>query len=175
MIDPFDLGGASGPVVPIPQPAPIPIPTSAPDPVVAPTQSRWQTIRTWVEGPLLVAIVVLLAFNLYRTYRPSPQPTPPPVADGVELGRTFVPKLAAALADGFEASDRFLSQGKSFQEANDILKQTFHDSREKAFNEHAGAAITAIVPEGTELKDESQRAAIRKLESDFARGLRGGR
>jgi hypothetical protein len=107
--------------------------------------------------------------------RPSPGPTPAPIADGVTLGRTFAPKLAAALADGFEASDRFLSQGKTFKEANDILKQTFYDSRQKAYADHAGAAVTAIVPDGTEIKDDAQRAAIRKFEADFAKGLRGGK
>jgi hypothetical protein len=148
----------------------------APRPVVVPVKPRaaspsWWQIATWVA---MLAFMAGFGWQYYKN-RPTPGPTPTPVVDAVTLGKTFAPKLAAALADGFEASDRFLSQGKSFKEANDILKQTFYDSRQKAFNDHAGAAITAIVPEGAEIKDDAQREAIRKLERDFAKGLRGGK
>lgn len=166
---------------PIPQPAPRPA-TPQPSPVpVAPVvvqpkapkgSPSWWTIAPWVG--MTVMLVGILGYEAWKGRMPGPTP-PTPVADGVTLGKTFIPKLAAALADGFEASDRFLSQGKTFKEANDILKQTFYDSRQKAYADHAGAAVTAIMPDGTEIKDDAQRAAIRKFEADFAKGLRGGK
>jgi hypothetical protein len=90
----------------------------------------------------------------------------------VALGRSYAPRLAAALADGFDADADALAAGKSFGEANQALKRAFHEAAETAFESHAGASLTALIPDGAEIKDQAQRHALAAFHRDFAKGLR---
>jgi hypothetical protein len=105
---------------------------------------------------------------------PTSSPGPSPSA-AVALGRSYAPKLAASLAAGFEAEADALHAGKTFGEANAALKKTYHDAAEASFERHAGAAITTLIPDGTEIKDQAERDALEAFHRGFARGLRGKR
>lgn len=102
-------------------------------------------------------------------------PVPSPTPNAAALGRSYAPKLVAALAAGFEADADALHAGQSFGEADQALKKTFHDANAAAFEAHAGKALTALIPDKTEIKDQAQRAALEAFHRDFARGLKGGR
>jgi len=97
---------------------------------------------------------------------------PVPSVDAVALGRTFVPKLANALADGFDAGANAIKSGKSLGEGDTLIKATFHTSRAKAFDDHAGKAIHELVPDGQEINDVASRNAVVNLFTGFAKGLR---
>jgi hypothetical protein len=100
---------------------------------------------------------------------------PPSGVDAVTLGRAFVPKLANALADGFDAGAAAIKSGKSLGEGDAIIKTTFHSSRAKAFEDHAGKAIHDLVPDGQEFTDGATRSAMVDLFEGFAKGLRGAK
>ncbi|WP_406699259.1 hypothetical protein V5E97_10315 [Singulisphaera sp. Ch08] len=97
---------------------------------------------------------------------------PAPSVNALKLGRTFVPKLAHALADGFEAGADAIKAGKSLGEGDALIKTTFHASRAKAFDDHASQAIHELVPDGQEIKDVTTRNAVVDLFRGFAQGLR---
>jgi hypothetical protein len=88
------------------------------------------------------------------------------------LGKSFAPRLASALAEGFDAEAAALEAGKTVGEADLALKAAFHDARVKAFSDHVSPAFAAIVPPGSEPSDVATRKAFAKLHRDFARGLR---
>jgi hypothetical protein len=112
---------------------------------------------------------------------PGPAPDPdnpdsdPTAADGAQLGRDFAPQVAKALADGFEAFAADVEAKKTMVAADGDLKAVFNRNNNKAFNTAVAPAFAALVPAGTEPKDDETRTAIVRLARDFAKGLRGGR
>lgn len=149
----------------------VPFDRPAPPPPEPPAPAWGRPSLLWVVI-YAVAISILITDIAYNHLRPSvPDPAPP--AAGVVLGRQFVPQLAAALADGFEALARDVAAGKPVAEADEHLRQVFQASRQAAFAVHAAPAFAQLVPEGGEPKGDEGRAAYAALARDFARGLRG--
>jgi hypothetical protein len=99
----------------------------------------------------------------------------PPSGDGVVAGRAFAPELSNALAAGFDAAAEAIEHGKSVAEADQALKTVFHDVRARAFADRVAPRFEAIVPSGTEPKDDATRRAFAQLHRDFAQGLRRSR
>jgi hypothetical protein len=132
-----------------------------------------ELIAVGVAGFFLA--VFLTAWLLAPKLGPSPSPGPAPSVNAVALGRSFAPRLASALADGFDAEAAAIEAGKTVAEADATLKATFHDARARAFADHAAAPFAALVPPGSEPKDEGTRRAFAGLHRDFAKGLRGAR
>lgn len=158
---------------------PPPRPSSRPARAVAspraPSSSTLLVVPRLLEFAGIALITAALTAGLV-VWRLGPRDVPPrPGTNAVALGRTFVPKLAKALADGFEAGAEAIKAGKSLGDGNILIKAKFHESRAKAFDDHAGGAIHALVPDGQELQDESQRRAMVELFEGFAKGLREAR
>lgn len=153
-----------------PQPPPYPDHRQPPI-VIQHPRNRW---LPWaVFGFLgLIAVVAIVVVVLVLTLRGHDSTTP--ASDGFKLGQALAPKLAPALAVGFRAHRKALQDGKSFKEADEILKDTFHVERAKAFAVTAGAAFNAVAPEGKEPTNPAVREAMEKLDGEFADGLDGG-
>ncbi len=140
-----------------------------------PLTTSSQTARSPATLELIgVALLAMLLSTGLTAWWLGPASSPGPSA-AVTLGRSYAPKLASSLAAGFEADADALHAGKTFAEANAALKKTYHDAAEAAFEQHAGPAITAIIPDGAEIKDQAQRDALEAFHRNFARGLRGAR
>lgn len=155
-----------------PKPAPSSQPTSSPSPTTPPAKTS--TI-VWLSPIVSVVFAGLVVGGVWLAEGRWPFDGPSSSPDGAALGRSFAPLLASALADGFEKGADLLAQGKSVKEADDALKQTFLDSRQKAFKDKAAPAFAAIVPFDTEPKDAAAREAYTALFRDFAKGLRRAR
>lgn len=154
-----------------PTPAPTPRPVVVPVPSPSPASPAWWQIAPWV---------VVLAFGIgfgweYYKNRPTPGPAPTPTVDAVTLGKTFAPKLAASLADGFETAATMIAAGTSVKEADESLKVKFQASRNDAFKTMVAPEFAKVLPEGQEPKDPATREAAAKIHRDFASGLRGAK
>jgi hypothetical protein len=147
----------------IPAPAPSP-----PPPRPWPARARWLPVLPWAVAGVLAMVLAAAMLGPLGDARPSPSAT-------VRLGRDFIPRLSGALADGFDAEVETLHAGKSMIEANAALKTAWHKALEKAFEQHAGAVVTAIIPDGKTIENQDQRDRLEAFHRDFARGLRGGR
>jgi len=147
---------------------------AAPAPPSAPARTpraRWLELGGMaLASAVLTAAIVLLCVG-FSTSKPSE----PGTTDAVALGRTFVAKLADALAQGFDAGAEAIAQGKSMGDGNAILKTTFTTARARAFEQHAGKAIRDLVPDGQDFPDDDTRKAMTSLFQGFAKGLREAR
>jgi hypothetical protein len=126
-----------------------------------------------------VAVAILAGALAWQMWRgkvvPTPGPSPTPTVDAVTLGKTFAPKLAAALADGFEAAATMIAAGTSVTDADNSLKTKFAAARNEAFKASVAPEFSKILPEGQEPKDPATREAFAKIHRDFASGLRGAK
>lgn len=156
---------------------PASVPVVAPVTPVAPTAAKAIPWKAWIPWILLAAVVLVgIGWEVYRSRsQPNPTPGPPPTVDAVTLGKSFAPKLAASLADGFETAATMIAAGTSVKEADEALKAKFQASRWAAYEQFVGPTFNAVVPDGTDPKDAAARAAFAKLHRDFAAGLRGGK
>lgn len=162
MIDTGDLGSA---------PAPLPAPSPAP---VAPVAFRPPLWLSGITLAMMLAAIGLSGYTLWTRHRDvSPTPEPTPSVNAVELGKTFAPKLADSLAEGFETAATMIAAGTSVKEADEALKEKFQAARWAAFEQMVGPTFNSVVPVGAEPKDAATREAFARLHRDFARGLRG--
>lgn len=93
--------------------------------------------------------------------------------DAQALGREFAPKLAAGLAEGFDAGAEVLESADGTIAAGiEKQKAVFLASREKAFERLVGPAFALIVPEGKEPDSRSTRIELARAWREFAKGLR---
>ncbi len=142
-------------------------------PVSPPTssQSTSPSVGSWL---LVGVFAALVGFgSAYYVKHGLPWPTEPS-SSGVALGRAFAPVLASTLADGFDKAADLVAQGKTVQEADEALKATFLQAREKAFQDKVSPAFNALVPPNTEPKDDATRKAYVSLFREFSSGLRRG-
>lgn len=148
---------------------PGPGPKPAPKPVSSVAVPKLPAIA-WLSPLLAFAVVAGVLWHDGHL-----GPLWPTFSEGVTLGRSFAPRLAGSLADGFDRGAELIEQGKSVKEADDALKQVFSDARQRAFKAQAAPAFEAIVPSGLEPKDDASRKAYAVLFRDFAKGLRRGK
>jgi hypothetical protein len=152
-------------------------PTYRPGPPPRPVKPPAPARAAGFSPAWLVAAVALAAAGwMYRdrTHRPDPPPAPAPDGGFVALGREFAPRLAAALAAGFDAEADAYEAGKTASESNKALKEEFSRARQKAFADACGSAFAGVLPEGREPEDDARRKAVAARDRAFARGLRGG-
>lgn len=93
--------------------------------------------------------------------------------DAAALGSEFVPKLAASLADGFDAgADTLEGSDGTVAAAIEKQKVVFADARAAAFEKAVGPAFALIVPDGKEPESRGSRIELARAWRDFAKGLR---
>lgn len=167
---------AAAPAAPAPVVPPVPVaPPAAPRRLtVTVTLPTWGNLLTVLN---VLALAGLVAYFGWRWFSggggitPLPQPDAA-AASGVKLGRAFVPSLAGALADGFEALGAGVAAKKPVGDSDNDLRTAFESSRQKAFAATSAPAFAALVPEGAEPADDATRARYVQLCKDFAAGLR---
>lgn len=154
----------------------------APQPVVVVPVAPRAKLTLPSVGAILPYLVMVLALGFggwqwwsNRDAEPKPPLPPTPTVDAVALGKSFSPKLAASLADGFETAATMIAAGTSVKDADEALKAKFQANRWAAFAELAGPTFDAVVPANQEPKDAATRAAFAELHRDFAKGLRGAK
>ncbi|WP_422928538.1 hypothetical protein [Singulisphaera sp. PoT] len=158
------------PVAPTPTPTPAPVPTGT-------ASGSFASKHPYLLA-ILVGSVIAIGFAIRnsRDSAPTPTPTPTPVdAGGFKAGRDFVPILGESLAQGFDALADKIDSGAKVEDADAALKRAFDAARAKAFADKASPGFAAIVPSGTEPKDDAARKAYSAYSRDFAKGLRGAR
>jgi hypothetical protein len=143
--------------------------TSPPGPASTRLASLRRDVLLVTAG--IVGTVGLMAALILASAWFERGPAPPASVDGVKLGKSFVQPLAGALADGFDAHADAMEAGKTTGEADETLKSTFAKARAKAFADQS-APFAALVPAGSEPKDDETRRAFIRLHRDFAKGLR---
>ena len=89
------------------------------------------------------------------------------------LGRAYGPLLARTYAEGWIAAAKALEQGKSVEESQKELQQTWQEARNKAFRARLLPAFRKVLPEGVEPVDALERERVATFWRSFAAGLRG--
>jgi hypothetical protein len=134
-----------------------------------------KTIKDRLFLCLGLALAALLAYDiLSRIHHEGTTPAPTAV-DGAALGRAYAPTVVSTLADAWTAAADTLAQGKSVVEAQAALHASWEASRAKVFVSNVAPALAKVLPEGSDPKDDAQRAEVVALWRAFARGLKGGR
>jgi hypothetical protein len=133
-----------------------------------------KTFKDWLILALGMALASVATFEVV-TRLPHAAPKPKPLVDGAKLGRAYAPQVVSTLSDAWNAAADALSQGKSVAEAQATLQQNWQAARAKAFVASTAPEFAKVLADGTEPKDDTQRAAAVALWRSFARGLKGGR
>lgn len=152
-----------------------PILTPAPLPAARPVSPPSRGRGVFLELAAVAVISAALAAEITVWWLQPWNHRPTPSVDAAALGRAFVPKLAAALAAGFDADADALHAGKSVGEADAALKEAFHEANARAFESHASQALLTLIPDGDEIKTQAQRDSLEAFHREFARGLRKSR
>jgi hypothetical protein len=134
------------------------------------------TVRDAVFATTLVILSGVVAYDHTAGHRwPSPDAAPGNgAADGVALGKAYAPGVLSASADGWEAAAAALAAGQSVNECQKVLYSVRAQSLQKSFAPFA-PKLSAVLPEGTEPRDDAHRAQVVAFWRAIARGLRGGR
>lgn len=93
--------------------------------------------------------------------------------DARALGVEFAPRLAACLADGFEAGAEALESDGRIAEAIEKQKQVFSDRRAAEFEKVVAPAFALIVPDDRATPSRQTKIELARAWRDFASGLRG--
>ena len=99
----------------------------------------------------------------------------PRVINAAALGKSYRFMLATTYADGWVAAAKALEDGKTIQEAQQMLQDTWKKSRNETFRTQLRPSFTKILPEGTEPASAEQRTRVATFWRSFAAGLRGTR
>jgi hypothetical protein len=132
---------------------------------------HWLLVGTGLGLFLATAVTLDLVSQVPRN--------PPPVTmtrvDGAQLGKAYARSVVASLSESWNAAADTLAQGKSMAEAQETLQQTWQELRVKDFVAGVAPDFAQVLAEGSEPRDDAQRAEVVALWRAFARGLKGGR
>lgn len=90
----------------------------------------------------------------------------------IKAGHKHRVDVCGAEADGFDAAANIIATGGTVDDALAALQQTAVTERQAAFLAKYSPAFAALVPNGTQPKDATSRAAYAQMFHDFATGLR---
>lgn len=133
-----------------------------------------QKLKEWFMPAAVLALAMVVAYDHLAPRRADVTDAVKAV-DGAALGRAFAPTLAATLSDAWLAAADAIAKGKGVAEAQGVLQDAWKKARIDAFVAKVAPEFAKVLAEGTEPRDDAQRAAVAKLWRDFARGLKGGR
>jgi hypothetical protein len=140
-----------------------------------------------VKNPHLVTqalLVVLIGLQTYAQFHPAspgvapcppPSPAPAPAADATALGRAYIPAIASAYGDAWQAAGGAVAEGKSISEARQVFQLSLGSARKRDFARMVAPALERVLPEGAEPETPEKRAEVAKLFRDFGAGLKGGK
>ena len=106
---------------------------------------------------------------------PHRPPSHASAVDSAALGRAYAPVVVATLADAWAKAADALVAGKTVAETQFILQENWKDGRTQVFHDRIAPGLAKFLPEGTEPKDDTQRAEVADAWRAFARGLKGGK
>ena len=121
-----------------------------------------------------ISVAFLAGVVAYDHLKTSLPPGPPTIVDGEKMGRAYAPTLASALSEGWTAAAEAVESGRSVAEAQDAMQAAFKAARVRSFSATVAPAFARVLPEGSEPKDDVQRAEVARLWRDFATGLKKG-
>jgi len=93
----------------------------------------------------------------------------------VALGRAYAPVLSKTYAESWIAAAKALEEGKSVEESQRILQDTWKDARIRAFRNQLEPAFAKVLKEGDEPANNAERIRVANFWRSFATGLRNGR
>jgi hypothetical protein len=91
------------------------------------------------------------------------------------VGRAYAAQLIGSYADAWDAAASAVEGGMSVAESQQVLQDTWKQSRARAFRERVAPTFSRVLPEGGEPDGASERARVVELWREFARGLRSHR
>jgi hypothetical protein len=134
-----------------------------------------KTYKDWLILVLGMALASLATFEVVTRLSSHGVPGPGSAVDGAMLGRAYAPVVVATLSDAWNAAADALGRGQTVAQAQAALQQNWQAGRTKAFAASVAPEFAKVLPEGSEPKDDAQRAAVVALWRAFAKGLKGGR
>jgi len=132
-----------------------------------------KSFKDWLLIAMGLALAGLLTYVVVEMHWPHPAELER--IDGAALGRAYAPVVVTTLADAWTSAADALETGKTVNESQAILQDSWKMARNAAFTSKVAPTLVKVLPEATEPKDDAQRAATVALWRAFARGLKGGR
>ena len=126
---------------------------------------------------LLTALLLIVGASIVqdRLTNDHAAAASPREINAVALGKSYRFMLASTYAEGWVAAAKALEDGKTIQEAQQVLQDTWKEARNEAFRTRLRPSFTKILPEGTEPVSAEQRTRVATFWRSFAAGLRGTR